>query len=505
VAESSPPLIGLLKKATPAQAMVAVKAELAKRSFAEFVKQAWHIFHGPEEPLVWTWHLQVICDHLQAVSEGRALNLLINVPPGMGKSLLASVFWPAWEWIKRPWLTYLCVTGTSKVMLRDAIKCREVVDSEWYQSSFRPTWTWSKRQDAKTYYQNTAGGGRLSSTTRQKITGVRPHRRIGDDLLDADEAYGDKAALAAVNAWYDQSYSTRNANKQSAEVMIGQRLHEMDPPGHVMKMEREKWVVLCLPNEYTGKKHQNQLGYEDPRTVVGELLFPYLCDEQATARWKVKLGEAGYSAKYQQEPTPELGNIFQRDDLEAAAWLLGDELPGFDYMIGSWDLNNLKKPKPTTDTDFVCGDLWGVKGEGQEAHRWLLKQYREKIGLGEQIEQIKAQRIAYPKITHTLIEAKANGPAVIAAIAGQVEGIEPINVQGESKIQRATAITHHVQAGRIHPPDQATAPWVREWLAEVCGFPGLRLDDRVDTLTMANIWIDSYQGSNGLWSAVIGG
>lgn len=501
----------LFKRASRGQIKEGVRAERAKRRLAEFVRQAWHILHGPEEPLVWNWHLDAICQHLEAVSRGEVLNLLVNIPPGFGKSLIASVFWPAWEWITKPWLTYLCVTGTSKVMLRDAIRCQEVVDSEWYQSSFirtlpkRKRWTWSKKQDAKTYYLNTAGGGRMSATTNVKITGIRPHRRIGDDLLDADDAYSDKAALSNVNQWYDQTYSTREANSQSAEVMIGQRLHEMDPPGHVLSKEPEQWVVLCLPNEYDGRKNSNQLGYEDPRTVEGELLFPYLCDEIKTARWKIKLGDAGYSAKFQQQPTPEVGNIFLRDWFTRSAWLTSDELPGFDYMVGSWDLNNLKKPKPTTDTDHVCGDLWGIKGGGPDAHRWLLKQYREKIGFDEQIEQIKAQRLAYPLMTHTLIEAKANGPSVIAALVGQIEGIEPINVQGESKVQRGLAITHHAKDGRIHIPDQAVYPWVIKYLDEVCGFPGLRKDDRVDTLTMLNIWVDSYQGSDGMWSHVIGG
>ena len=43
------------------------------------------------------WHLDVLCDLLADVTEGRR-NRLINVPPGTMKSLLISVFWPAWEW-----------------------------------------------------------------------------------------------------------------------------------------------------------------------------------------------------------------------------------------------------------------------------------------------------------------------------------------------------------------------------------------------------------------------
>jgi hypothetical protein len=38
-------------------------------------------------------HIDAICSHLQAVTEGRIRNLIINVPPGHAKSLLTGVFW----------------------------------------------------------------------------------------------------------------------------------------------------------------------------------------------------------------------------------------------------------------------------------------------------------------------------------------------------------------------------------------------------------------------------
>jgi hypothetical protein len=44
------------------------------------------------------WHIDSICEHLQAVTDGRITRLLINVPPGTMKSLLTSVLWPAYEW-----------------------------------------------------------------------------------------------------------------------------------------------------------------------------------------------------------------------------------------------------------------------------------------------------------------------------------------------------------------------------------------------------------------------
>lgn len=86
----------------------------AKGSFAEFVKMAW-LELEPETPLVWNWHMQVVCDHLQALVEGKFLELglrnrlVINVPPGTSKSPLVSVLLQAWEWgpAGRPGMRYL--------------------------------------------------------------------------------------------------------------------------------------------------------------------------------------------------------------------------------------------------------------------------------------------------------------------------------------------------------------------------------------------------------------
>ena len=53
----------------------------------------------PSTPFVPGFHIDAIIEHLEAVTRGQIRNLLINVPPRHMKSLLVSVFWPAWEWI----------------------------------------------------------------------------------------------------------------------------------------------------------------------------------------------------------------------------------------------------------------------------------------------------------------------------------------------------------------------------------------------------------------------
>lgn len=67
---------------------ILLKAEKARRRLHEFVVQAWHVLER-DVAFVDGVHVHAICEHLQAVTEGRIRNLLINVPPGHAKSLLA--------------------------------------------------------------------------------------------------------------------------------------------------------------------------------------------------------------------------------------------------------------------------------------------------------------------------------------------------------------------------------------------------------------------------------
>jgi hypothetical protein len=86
---------------TRPNARAKVERELAARSLREFVRLAWNVVE-PFTPFAPGWHIDAITDHLEAVTRGEIRNLLINVPPRHMKSLLVSVFWPAWEWILHP-------------------------------------------------------------------------------------------------------------------------------------------------------------------------------------------------------------------------------------------------------------------------------------------------------------------------------------------------------------------------------------------------------------------
>ena len=458
-----------------------LEAEIQARSLKEFVRGAWHIHHG-EMPLEWNWHIDVLCDHLEAVLPGRRIKrLIINVPPGFLKSLLVSVYWPAWLWVRYPKLQVLAASSANDVALRDAKRMHEIVGSEWFRR-FGMTYGFDRGQDAKGYFANTEGGYRISRSTGQKVIGFRGDLNLTDDPLDAKDAYGDKAELAAHTKWYQQSWRTRvNSPIRTPLVIIMQRLHELDLSGVLLK--QVGWTHLCIPNEYDGVERRTILGHYDPRETVGELLHPAFLDRETTENLKAELGTLVYSAQYQQDPKPAEGSIIHTEWLEYYD-VIKERPAVFDYIVHSWDTAQ----REAKWADWSVGQVWGVLG----ARRYLLDQVRARMDTPKLIKAIRLLVENYPGAKAVLVENRENGPEVIRALRMEIPGLLARNPD-TSKTARLAACAPLFEAGNILVPYPDQKPWVQGFLDELLAFPASAYKDQVDALTQALNWIRETQ------------
>jgi predicted phage terminase large subunit-like protein len=298
-----------------------------------FIEQAWHLVE-PESAFVPNWHIDALCQHLEAVSRGEILNLIINVPPGCAKSLIVSVFWPAWEWTQHPELRYLCASYDQALATRDNLRVRNIIESEWYHSRY-PRLQLAGDQNQKTRFNTTRGGWRLATSVGGKATGEHPHRKIIDDPHNVKRAESD-TDREAVRQWFDLTVSTRGVALKAATVIVMQRLHEDDLSGHVLSTARSKWVHLCLPMRFeTGRMPATPIGWNDPRTTPGALLWPALFPEQSVTDLATALGAYGEAGQLQQRPAPAKGGIFERGWFEVI-----EAMPADDPVVAScrfWD------------------------------------------------------------------------------------------------------------------------------------------------------------------------
>ena len=144
-----------------------LKAEL---SLHEFIKQAWHVIEGDKE-FIDGWHIQAICEHLEAVANRQIKNLIINIPPRSCKSSLVSIAFPAWVWIHNPNEQFLYASYALSLSLRDSVKCRRLISSPWYQERWGKRYQLVGDQNTKSRFDNTKNGYRIASSAGGSITG----------------------------------------------------------------------------------------------------------------------------------------------------------------------------------------------------------------------------------------------------------------------------------------------------------------------------------------------
>ena len=98
------------------------------------------------------------------------------------------------------------------------------------------------------------------------------------------------------------------------------------------------------------------------------------------------------------------------------------------------------------------------------------------------LDAIRGMSAKWPQATAKLVEDKANGPAVIASLRHEIEGLIAVNPEG-GKQARAAAVSPQIEAGNVYLPHPDIAPWAEGLIEECAGFPFAAHDDQVDALT----------------------
>lgn len=447
-----------------------------RRGFAEFVRVAWP--RVVPTPLVWGWYHDAICEHLEALYRREIRDLVVNVPPGFGKSTICSVLFPAWVWSLDPVHAFITASYDAALALRDARATRALVDSEWWRARWPATRIVDDRSAsaAAGEYQTTEKGLRYAtSVPGGAVTGRHGDTNIVDDPIDPKRAaMVSGIELDAVLEWWGRTMSTRHRSLATgARMLVMQRLHERDLTSAFIAKGA---TVLCLPMRY---EHAHPHRYaRDPRTREGELLAPERAPEDAVQALEIELGPRGVAAQLQQRPAPAGGAIFREEWFRF--WIDFPE----GQQTQSWDMAF----KDTADGSHVAAGLWVEKGPDH----FLVDEVHARMDFTRTLAEVEALSARYPEARRKLVEAKANGPAVVSLLRGKIPGFELVEpFGGAGKVGRANAAQPLVAGGNVwlphptlarYPDGRVGAPWVKAFLHDVTTFPA-GPDDRVDQMT----------------------
>lgn len=287
----------------------AIFAEQARRDLKVFHRRAWHVVE-PSTPLLPNWHTDAILEHLQALAKGEIADLLINIPPGCGKSIDCSVMFPAWLLARDPSTRILCASYAEELALRDSRHTRNIIESEWYRTHFGHRVRLTGDQNTKGHFETTAQGYRQSTSVTGMGTGVRCQYLIVDDPHNAKKALSE-ADRRSVETWWTETMPSR-LNIGGRRLVIMQRLHTRDLSGIIL--EQGGWTHLSLPMEFEARDRcSTSIGFSDPRREEGELLWPSRYPPEEVDRLKREVRAAGYAGQYQQRPAPRGGGMFKID------------------------------------------------------------------------------------------------------------------------------------------------------------------------------------------------
>lgn len=454
--------------------LLAIERELCRRSLADFAKRAWHVLE-PATPLKWGWALDAICAHLEAVTRGEISRLLMNVPPGTMKSLLTGVIWPAWEWgpAGLPHNRFLSTAHMQTLAIRDNLKCRRLIQSEWYQSRWPVTLTGD--QNAKTKFENASTGFR-EAMAFTSMTGARGDRVILDDPLSADDANSDAALLAAELAFLE-TLPTRINNDRSAIVVIMQRLHERDTSGLILA-KHLPYEHLCLPMRFEPERRcTTSIGFTDPRTQAGELLFPERFAEPQVAELERTLGSYATAGQLQQRPVPRGGGLFKR------AWFhTVKALPVGCRFVRGWDL-------AATEDAEAAATAGVLMAQAPDGRFFVAHAVRDQLGpMGvERLMRATAEQdtTTYGKVRGSFPQDPGQaGKAQAQHLMRHVlTGFDyHFSPETGDKETRALPLAAQAEAGNVFLLE---GTWNEAFLAEIEGFPMGKWKDQVDAASRA--------------------
>lgn len=419
------------------------------------------------------WHIDAICDHLEAVTDGRINRLLINVPPGSSKSLLVSVMWQAWEWGPKGLssMRYLTTSFNDGPVKRDTRKCRDLMLSDWYRSLWPEV---ELNRTGETSFSNTKTGTR-EGVAFGSLTSQRGDRLVIDDPHSTETAESPTERQATTRKFREGAQNRLNDQLLSAMVVIMQRLHEEDVSG-VIKEVGMDFVHLMLPMEFEPDRAcSTSIGFSDPRVEEGELLDPIRFPQEAVDKLKRDMGSYAYAGQYQQRPAPRSGGMFQRGDFEIV-----DAVPAGAKRCRAWDFG-ATQPKPGKQPDWTVGLRMAYHGgifyvEDVKRDRWSPADVEKNLKNTASQDGLLV-RIRMPEDPGAA--GKSDAATKMKLLAGYNVGT--VRPTGEKSV-RAKPASAQAEAGNVK---LVRGPWNDTFLSEVCSFPNAQHDDQVDAFADA--------------------
>jgi predicted phage terminase large subunit-like protein len=393
-------------------------------------------------------HQRIICEELKKVFKLETNRLIINVPPGHGKSEFM-IHFIAWAYAHYADCQFLYVSYSHELAAKHTYTIKQVMQLPQYRKLFGVQI--KHDSSAKDNFQTTAGGCVKAFGSAGAITGMDAGLPgldrfsggvIMDDMHKPDEVHSDTIRENVKNN-YKGTIFQRPRGINVPMVFIGQRLHEDDLPANLINgMDGHYWKTVILKALDDAGNPLNPLVVTKEKLLIMKDKMPY-----------------EFSSQHQQDPLPAGGAIYREGD-----FVLLDEEPNILATFITAD---------TAETDKDYNDptvfsFWGIYelndygvDLGIYALHWIncVEIWVEPKDLKDEFTQFFATCMRHkvkPKLAG--IEKKSSGVTLISLLKEQ-RGLQIIDIErtaaSKSKTKRFLEIQPLVASKQVSLPTYA--------------------------------------------------
>ena len=448
------------------------------------------------------WAHKVIAQNLeqflQDVIDKKSPRLMIFLPPQTGKSMLASDIFPSWALGKYPHLRFILTSYSISLPQRFSRYVRERVKTRAYQQLFPDTKLHPEIQSAE-HWETTKHGGFKAVGVGGSITGHGAEIIIVDDPFKDYEESQSETIREMVHNWYPTTLRTR-LQPGGGIININTRWHDDDLSGRLLRRDKENreegvpehrlenWKVLSLPalaeNDEYVERDFTVVDTPSPTSLwvrrPGDALHPERHDEDEWNRRKIGATAQQWSALYQQNPVPDSGDFFTKDD-----FVFYSSLPNLhDYPVYfAWDLAVGEK----RTNDWTVGLAAALIPHDGINTLYILDMFRKRVRDKELYEAVVNMYLKYKRNASKI--GLEYGQLFLAVERPILEEFRKHNISPvwdrelkpvQDKRVRATPARGWMQHHRIRFPKHA--PWVETAMSEMLRFDAGVNDDIVDAL-----------------------
>jgi len=461
-----------------------LKAKRAKNSLIEFTEFTMPSVEDPEDAGKSRYDAQyfhrALAAALEEVEKGSILRLIVTFPPRHGKSELTSRRFPAWLVGRDPYRHVIFATYNQPFAEDYGRDVRGIIQSDQYRQVF-PGTSLAKGSAAADRLKTEQGGmlafvGRGGSSTGR-----------GADYLIIDDPLKDRAEAQSATIrqelwdWFNDTMSTRLMSDTGAIIIIMTRWHEDDLVGrltdpanpHYNAEEAAQWKIINIPaiaedDDILGRK-------------PGEALWPSRFGIEYLENFR-RRNPVGFSALYQQRPTPQDGDFFRSEMLPT--YSIEQRPRNLRYYAASDHAVSTKQTNDRTcllivgideDDNIWLVDCWWKRAKSDEVVEAMIALMKRWKPLCWWAEGGHISKSIGPFLNKRMREEK-----VYITIREQTPAAD--------KQQRAQPIAGRAAMGMVKFP--AGMAWTEDARQECLKFPGGRHDDFVDALAHIGLGLD---------------